>query len=261
MLDDDTCHALARRLEEARLERKEIEPLLKMQRFDLEDAYRIQRAGIGLRVRRGEAVAGYKMGLTSAAKRAQMNLDAPIYGVLTDAMRIEDGGRFLRSRAIHPKIEPEIAFVLGRDVCEPLTRDEALESIASVAAAMDILDSRYVGFKYFSLPDVVADNASSLRFVLSDDARVPGNLDLAHLKMRFFVDGELKYEAESSAISGDPVVSLVELSRMLHAHGQELPAGSLVLAGAATPAEALTPGKVVRLEVTGLAPVSVRSVE
>jgi 2-oxo-3-hexenedioate decarboxylase len=200
-------------------------------------------------------------GLTSAAKRAQMDLDAPIYGTLTDAMRIEDGARFHREHAIHPKIEPEIAFVLARDVAAPLTRAEALESIASVVAALDVLDSRYVGFKYFSLPDVVADNASSLRFVLSEDASVPGALDLAHLTMRFFVDGELKHEAASSAISGDPVVSLVQLSQMLHTHGHELPAGTLVLAGAATPAEPLSPGKVVRLEVTGLAPVSVRCVE
>ena len=259
MLDEQTCMKLARQLDEARRSRREIEPLCKtFGEFDLEDGYRIQRAGIGLRVGRGEFVAGYKMGLTSKAKREQMNLPAPIYGVLTDAMRIPDGKAFPVARAIHPRIEPEIAFVTSRELREPIELSEAADAVASVCSAMDVLDSRYTGFKYFSLPDVVADNASSSHFVLSDDARVPRGLDLARLRMRILVDGDVKHEAESSAISGDPLLSLVQLVELLHAHGQELPAGSLVLTGAATPAESLAPGQVVRLEVTGLAPVTLR---
>src|SRR2546430_32354 len=83
---------------------------------------------------------------------------------------------------------------------------------------------------------VVVANASSSHFVLSDDARAPRGLDLARLRMRVLVDGAVKHEAESSAISGNPLLSLVQLVELLHAHGQELPAGSLVLTGAATPA-------------------------
>jgi 2-oxo-3-hexenedioate decarboxylase len=259
MLDEAMSLKLARQLDQARRERREIEPLCKtFGEFDLEDAYRIQRAGIGLRVARGEAVSGYKMGLTSKAKREQMSLAMPIYGVLTDAMRIPGGAAFPVGRAIHPRVEPEIAFVTARDLREPISLEEAPEAIASVSAAMDVLDSRYTGFKYFSLPDVVADNASSSHFVLSDDARVPRGLRLADLDMRVFVDGALVHQAKSSAISGDPLVSLVQLVEMLHAHGQELPAGSLVLTGAATPAEPIRPGQTVRLEVSGLAPVTLR---
>jgi len=259
MLDEQTCAKLARQLDEARRARREIEPLRKsFGEFDLEDAYRIQRAGIGLRVARGEVVAGYKMGLTSKAKREQMDLKEPIYGVLTDAMRIPDGEAFPVRRAIHPRIEPEIARVIARELREPIELSEAPAAIASVCAAMDVLDSRYTGFKYFSLPDVVADNASSSHFVLSDDARVPRGLDLARLRMRVVIDGVAKHEAESSAISGNPLLSLVQLVGLLHAHGQALPAGSLVLTGAATPAEPLAPGQVVKLEVTGLAPVTLR---
>jgi len=84
---------------------------------------------------------------------------------------------------------------------------------------------------------------------------VPRGLDFTHLKMRLLVDGALKTEAESSAISGNPVESLVQLLALLR--GEELPAGSLVLTGAAAGAgaEPLSPGQVVELEVTGLAPV------
>src|SRR5437899_12981778 len=89
MLDAATCGKLACQLDEARRLRREIEPLSKtFTELDLDDAYRIQRVGIGLRVARGEVIAGYKMGLTSKAKREQMRLAQYLYGVLTDATRI-----------------------------------------------------------------------------------------------------------------------------------------------------------------------------
>src|SRR5919201_5188691 len=137
MLDEATCARLARQLDDARRARREIEPLHKTYGpFELEDAYRIQRAGIGLRVQRGEAIAGYKMGLTSKAKREQMNLAMPIYGVLTDAMRIPAGEAFHLKRGIHPRVEPEIAFVTSRDLREPIGVLEARDALASVRAPL-----------------------------------------------------------------------------------------------------------------------------
>jgi len=254
MLDAATCGKLARQLDEARRLRREIEPLSKtFTELDLDDAYRIQRVGIGLRVARGEVIAGYKMGLTSKAKREQMGLAQSVYGVLTDAMRISDGAEFQVARGIHPKVEPEIAFVTSRELRGDLKLEEAEGAIASICAALEIPDSRYRAFRYLSLADVVADNSSSSYFVLAKDARVPRGLDFTRLKMRLLVDGALKTEAESSAISGNPVESLVQLLALLR--GEELPAGSLVLTGAAAGAEPLSPGQRVELEVTGLAPV------
>src|SRR5919109_1752457 len=256
MLDEATCAKLARTLDDARRARREIEPLHKtFGEFTLEDGYRIQRAGIGLRVDRGEAISGYKMGLTSKAKREQMNLAMPIYGILTDAMRIPDGQAFHVARGIHPRVEPEIAFVTSRELREPIDLEEAPSAIAAVCAALDVLDSRYTGFKYFSLPDVVADNASSSHFVLSEDARAPSVLNFADLDMRVIIDGKAVHEAKSNAISVNPLLSLVQIVELLHAHGQELPSSSLVLTGAATPAEPIHAGQTIRLEVKGLAPV------
>jgi 2-oxo-3-hexenedioate decarboxylase len=259
MLDEATCVKLARQLDDARHARREVEPLLQsFGPFDMEDAYRIQRAGIGLRVAQGEAVAGYKMGLTSQAKRDQMNLLMPVYGVLTDAMRIPAEAAFHVARGIHPRAEPEIAFVTGRPLRGKVSQDEALEAVTSVCAALEILDSRYRGFRYFSLFDVVADNSSSSHFVLADDARAPWGLKLDKLEMRMLIDGKVVQQAESSAISGNPIVSLQQLAEMLDAHGQEVPANTLVLTGAATPAQPLAAGQTVTLEVTGLAPVTLR---
>src|SRR3954454_2584077 len=106
---------LATELDEAIQGRREIAPLGKTHGdFDLATAYRVQERGIALRLGRGEKIVGYKMGLTSAAKRAQMSLDSAIYGVLTGAMRVE--GDLRVADGVHPKIEPEIAFITGRDL-------------------------------------------------------------------------------------------------------------------------------------------------
>ena len=243
---------LAKELDEALLGRREIAPLGKAHGdFDLEMAYRIQERGIALRLVRGEKIVGYKMGLTSAAKRAQMSLGLPIYGVLTDAMRVE--GSLRVGDGVHPKVEPEIAFVTGRQLSGHLSRSEAFAALQGVAPALEILDSRFTGFKYFSLPDVVADNCSSWKFVLGP-VREPR--DTGGLAMRMRVDGRLAQEADSNAISGHPLESLVQLVELLP---HPLPAGSIVLAGAATVAEALRPGMEIALEVEGLGSVSLRA--
>ena len=244
---------LAKELDEALLGRREIAPLGKTHgEFDLPTAYRIQERGLLMRLGRGEKIVGYKMGLTSAAKRAQMNLGLPIYGVLTGAMRVQ--GTLRVADGVHPKIEPEIAFVTKRELSGRVSRKEAFAALQSVAPALEVLDSRFTGFKYFSLPDVVADNCSSWRFVLGPP--LPPR-DTGGLAMRMRVDGRVAQEADSNAISGHPLESLVQLVEMLP---HPLPAGSIVLAGAATVAEALHPGMEISLEVEGLGSVAVQAV-
>jgi 2-oxo-3-hexenedioate decarboxylase len=248
MVDADV---FARELDEALLGRREIAPLTKTHGpFDLPAAYRVQERGIALRLGRGEKIVGYKMGLTSAAKRVQMSLDLPIYGVLTDEMRA--GSTLRAADGVHPKIEPEIAFVTARDLSGRISRAQAYEALQGVAPALEVLDSRFIGFKYFSLPDVVADNCSSWRFILGP---VQAPRDTSGLAMRMRVDGRTVQEADSNAISGHPLDSLVQLVQLLP---HPLPAGSIVLAGAATVAEPLRAGIEVELEVERLGNVSVR---
>jgi 2-oxo-3-hexenedioate decarboxylase len=216
-----------------------------------EDAYRVMHAGVRLRQATGEQLVGFKMGLTSKAKRDQMGLHSPIYGVLTERMVVRDG-RFALAGSIHPKIEPEIAFLTRAPLSGHVTAEQVLDATEAVCAAMEILDSRYVGFKYFSLPDVIADNASSSHFVLSEWVRDFRDLDLSTLDMAMSVDGAVVERAPSSAISGNPVLSVVQLCELLAGHGLTLPAGSIVLAGAATTAVALKPGMRVSLAVERL---------
>src|SRR5713101_6561987 len=93
----------------------------------------------------------------------------------------------------------------SRAASTPRSNRRSPSSPRASCAALEIPDSRYRAFRYLSLADVVADNSSSSYFVLAKDARVPRGLDFTHLKMRLLVDGALKTEAESSAISGNPV--------------------------------------------------------
>jgi 2-oxo-3-hexenedioate decarboxylase len=251
---------LARYLDQGMLEARELERItVKHPDLDLPDAYRIQDGGISLRKARGEKLIGLKMGLTSEAKRQQMNLKAPCYGVLTDKMKIEEGSIFDLKGRIHPKIEPEIAFIIKNELKGRVTREQALAACQGVCAAMEILDSRYVGFKYFSLPDVVADNSSSSYFVLGRNVLPPGAANWADLEMVMEVNGSPAQRARSSEISGDPVLSIVQLCELLAERGLSLPAGSIVLAGAATQAVQLEPGMEVRLKVQTLGEVSVRA--
>jgi 2-oxo-3-hexenedioate decarboxylase len=248
MIDADL---FARVLDEALVGKREIQPLTKTYgEFDLATAYDVQARGIELRKRRGEKIVGYKMGLTSEAKRRQMSLGAPIYGVLTDAMRVDDEVR--AADGVHPKIEPEIAFVTARDLQGAITREQAFQALRSVAPALEILDSRFAGFKYFSLTDVVADNCSSWKFALGP-LRKPQRVD--GLRMTMSVDGVKVQETDSNAISGHPLDSLVQLVSLLP---HPLPAGSIVLAGAATVAEPLRPGIEISLDVETLGSMKVR---
>ena len=258
MLPNDLIETLAVRLDNAGCERREIARLTEeVPDLGVDDAYRVMMAGIALRQARGEHVVGWKMGLTSAAKREQMNLDRAIWGVLTDAMRVKNDGELAVADGVHPKIEPEIALRLGHALTGPVTREEAWEAVDGVCAALEVLDSRYVGFKYFSLPDVIADNASSWRFVLGP-WQAP--CDVADLPMAMAVNDKVVQQGSSAAISGHPVESLVQLMALLSDFGITLPADAVILTGAATIAEPLQPGMRIRLQVPGFADVTVTAV-
>lgn len=245
----------AETLHQARVTAHPVEQISKTTPFSRSDAYAIQEAQFALRLAAGEKQVGWKMGLTSEAKRRQMNLDSPLYGALTDRMQVH--GTFSCQGTIHPKIEPEIAFHIARDLRGSVSREEVLGACSGVAACMEILDSRYTQFKYFSMEDVIADNSSSSHFVLGPWAIDFQALDLTALPMRMSADGQVVQSGVSSDISGDPVVSVQQLCQLLAERDQILKAGSIVLAGAATPAVELRPGMHVALEIPGLPRVEV----
>lgn len=219
------------------------------QPLTVDQAYEVQAASMGRRYERGERRVGIKMGFTSRAKMAQMGVDEMIWGRLTDAMMVEDGGEISFARYVHPRVEPEVAFILKDSLPGSVTPAAALAAVAGIAPALEIIDSRYKNFK-FSWTDVVADNSSSSSFVVGPwtDPRE----DFSNLGMILEIDGVPRQIGSSAAILGHPLRSLVAAARLAAAAGEPLQAGNIVMAGGATAAEALAVGQHVRLEVQTL---------
>ncbi|MEB2347221.1 MAG: fumarylacetoacetate hydrolase family protein [Comamonadaceae bacterium] len=215
-------------------------------RFTLAQAYEIQRASIQRRIARGERMKGIKLGFTSRAKMVQMGVDSLIWGLLTDAMVEEDGGSVDLARYIHPRVEPEVCFVTRRVIDAPLTALEAADYLEAVAPAMEIIDSRFANFK-FDLVNVVADNCSSAGLVVGSWSRRFDGLTNAGVRMQF--DGRDVQIGSTAAILGHPLRAVVQASRLLHDARMSLPAGSLIMAGGATAAEALRPDLFVECHV------------
>jgi len=242
-------NSTAARIDDAARHAEAIAQLTVSQAFTLDQAYDIQRASIGRRVERGEKIIGLKLGFTSRAKMIQMGVESLIWGWLTNAMLEEDGGRVAPDRFIHPRVEPEVCFLTSRDIDRPLTALEASSYLEAVAPAMEIIDSRYRDFK-FTLEDVVADNCSSAGLVIGPWSRRFDGLRNAGVAMRF--DGRIVQAGSTAAILGDPLRSIVQASRLLSQSEIVLPAGSLIMAGAATAAHALTSPTHVQCVVGGL---------
>ncbi|GGK02558.1 4-oxalocrotonate decarboxylase [Pilimelia anulata] len=210
-------------------------------------AYAVQAALLDRRLRRGERAVGVKLGLTSRAKMAQVGVDEVIRGGLTDAMRVADGGTLDVGAHIHPRVEPEVAFLLDGPTGEFAT------GVRAVAPALEVIDSRYADFR-FTLPDVIADNTSAAAFVVGEWQPVPAGLD--NLGVLLEVDGEVAETGSTAAILGDPRRAYAAAVRLAAAHGVVLEPGWILLAGAATAAVPLRPGAHVRAVVEGLGTAS-----
>jgi 2-oxo-3-hexenedioate decarboxylase len=242
-LSQDVVEELADRLDKAATEAVAVPQLTSTVTFDARDAYRVQTALVARRVARGDRVVGLKMGLTSKAKMIQVGVDEVIWGRLTAATRIDDGGNIELDRFIHPRAEPEVAFLLDH---EPAPGEDFVTCVRAVAPAVEVIDSRYANFS-FTLPDVIADNTSAAGFVLGPWCPVPEGLD--NLGVLLEVNGEVVLTGSTAAILGDPRRAFTEALRLGQAAGEPLPAGHVVLAGAATAAVPLTPGDHVRAVV------------
>lgn len=219
------------------------------QPITLDEAYAVQRASIARRLARGETRIGIKMGFTSRAKMVQMGVSDMIWGRLTSGMLVEDGGSIRLSDYVHPRVEPEVAFLVGRPLAGRVTAMQALAAIDAVAPALEIIDSRYQDFR-FSLTDVVADNSSSSGVVVGPWRSPATDLDNLGLVMAF--DGRPQAFGSTAAILGHPLRSLVAAARVVAEAGETLAPGDIVLAGGATAASALVAGTYASLEMESL---------
>lgn len=240
---------LAERLDMAAMSARAIPQLSGEFELRLDDAYQIQAASVELRVSRGDVRVGMKMGFTSRAKMLQMGVSDMIWGRLTTSMMIEEGSSINLADFIHPRVEPEVAFLMRRPLAGKVSQLEALSAVEAVACALEVIDSRYENFK-FSLVDVVADNASSSGFAVGP-WRKP-DTHIANLGMILSVNGRPQTFGSSGTILGHPLRALVAAARVVAEAGETLEPGSIVMAGSATAAIALAQNQHVSLETEKL---------
>lgn len=205
----------------------------------------------------GEQVIGAKLGLTSKMKQQAMGVDAPLSGVVTSGMMAPFGAPIELSEFIHPRVEPEIAFVLARDVGALATVSSVLAATESVCGAIDVLDSRYEDFR-FALPDVIADNASAPRFFVGPRSVPPGDLeDLRLLGCVLRADGDVATTAAGAAVMGHPAASVAWLANQLAERDEVLKAGWTIFSGDLTAPIPLSAGSSVTAAFDGLGAVEV----
>lgn len=258
-LDQATIAKLAEHVENAELEVHDITKITDdYPDMDWDDAYAIQDLIRQRKIARGARVVGFKAGLTSYAKMKQMGVDTPVFGFLADYFALPDGGEARMAELIHPKVEPEIAFVLKHALKGPGCHIGAvLAATDFVLPAIEVIDSRYRDFK-FDLKSVIADNCSSTRFVVGGQPTPVAGLDLRTLGVVLEKNGQPVALGAGAAVLNHPATAVAELANHLGRRGEELPAGSLILSGGITEAVAVAAGDHVTLRVQNLGATSVR---
>jgi 2-oxo-3-hexenedioate decarboxylase len=249
-------------LHQAEMDRREVVRITEEHpHLTVEDAYRILDELVALKLELGHRIIGPKMGLTSQAKMRQMNVNEPIYGYIFDYMNVPAGGSIKMHELIHPKVEAEIAFLLGRDLEGPgVTGAQVLAATEYVLPALEIIDSRYENFR-FTLPDVIADNASSSRVVFGTQLSKPHLHELDLVGVTLSLNGEIKDLGAGAAVVGHPANSVAMLANMLARKGKKLKAGDVILTGGITGAVMLSVGDTVTAKFDGLGEVGFQVVE
>ncbi|MFV0316191.1 MAG: 2-keto-4-pentenoate hydratase [Microthrixaceae bacterium] len=223
----------------------------------IDEAYAVARHSIEIS-RSGARRVGRKIGLTSPVVQAQMGVDVPDFGVLFEDMALGDSQPVPADRLLQPKVEGEIAFVLGEDLPErTVTASEVLRATEFVVAAIEVVDSRIRDWD-ITIIDTVADNASSGMFVLGGAPRRITDVDLRAVEMEMTDGDEVVSAGTGAACLGHPVNAVVWLANTVAQLGEPLRAGEVILSGSLGPLAAVERGRTYEATFGGLG--SVRAV-
>lgn len=224
--------AAAMKLRQIRRSGSTTTPLSEQAPLSLTTAYAIQRALTAIRLSEGERVVGWKLGYTSQAMREQMGVEAPNYGPLTDAMLLTDGVD-LGGRATQPRVEPEIAIRLARDLSGPVDLATVLAAVDCAFASLEVVDSVYTDYR-FTLEDNTADGSSAAFVVLGAELDSYDRLD--EVAVRLERNGVPIASAVGAAASGHPLAGVAWLAAQVGGAGGTLAAGQLIITGGLTAA-------------------------
>ncbi|MBB6444270.1 2-keto-4-pentenoate hydratase [Bacillus benzoevorans] len=244
MIKTAAIEEIAKQLFSAEKEKKSVEKFFdRYPELDEALAYQVQDRLVEMKCEAEKTKrAGRKLGLTSKAKQRMIGVHEPSYGVLLESMQIFEGEPVSIAPFIHAKAEPEIAFIFNKDVNGPsATVADILAATAFVAPAIEIIDSRFHGFK-FTLADAIADNSSSSKFIVGERFFKPTEVDLRLMGMVFKKNGEVISTGAGAAVMGHPARAIAWMVNKLSKVGQGIKAGDIVLAGAMSGAEVIAAG-------------------
>lgn len=220
-------------------------------------AYAVQTRITQQRLASGQKVVGHKIGLTSAAVQAQLGADQPGFGVLFDDMAVEDGATIPAGTFLQPRVEAEVAFVLGEDLADgELDMAQVRAAVAEVRAALEICDSRIAGWD-ITFGDTVADNASAGAYVLGATSLTLDEVEPREVAMTMTTTGQEESTGTGEACLGDPLLALQWLALTSRALGNPLRKGQVVLSGALGPMRPVADGAHVTTTISKLGNVSV----
>ena len=241
-MDSAAVSVLGQRLLEAYGTRIPVSPLEGGADVGVSDAYAIQLYQVESWLASGRRIAGFKVGLTSKAMQDQLGVDRPDFGHLFADMVLDGSAPIDVSRFISPRLEPEISFVLGRDLAGPgLSLVDVIGAVDFAIASVELIDSRVADWK-ITLADTIADNASSAGLVLGTRMVGIENLDLELLGCVLRRNGEVVATGAGAAVLGHPLHAVQFLANTLGGLNRTLPAGSVVMAGALTAAVPIAAG-------------------
>ena len=260
-MDSSRIEAAALALREARASRRTIPPVSTTFGITgLAESYAVAGINTRERVRAGGRIIGRKIGLTSAAVQKQLGVDQPDFGVLFEDMEYLHDGEVPVSRLMQPRIEAEVAFVVGRDLSAIApTFGEFVTCISSCLPALEIVDSAVADWK-ITLADTVADNASCGLYVLGNQPVPLGHAQLAELPMELSRNSETVSTGQGAACMGHPLRAAYWLARTLAARGEGLKAGEVILSGALGPMVPVRAGDEFRAYLGPLGSVACRMV-
>lgn len=224
---------------------------------DIDGAYAAQNINTDKWLAEGRRLVGRKIGLTSRVVQEQLGVDQPDFGMLYADMLIDDGAEVASGRLIQPRVEAEVAFVLGRDAADgDMTRAQLEAAIDHALPALEIVDSRIKDWN-ISLVDTIADNASSGLYVLGKEPRRLDQLDLVNCKMTMVGRTGAVSSGSGAACLGNPLNAALWLARILARVGRPLRAGDHIMSGALGAMAPAAAGDAFTANIEGLGSVGI----
>jgi len=267
MLNHELVQKIAGRLHQAEQSRVQIRQIsLDYPEITIEDAYAVQKEWVALKLAEGRSIKGHKIGLTSKAMQASSQISEPDYGTLLDDMFFGDGTDIPFERFIVPRVEVELAFVLGKRLeGSNCTIFEVLNATEYVIPAVEIIDARCHQLdpetkrprKVF---DTISDNAANAGIVMGGRPVKPLEVDLRWVSALCYRNGVIEESGVSAAVLNHPANGVAWLTRRLAPHGVALEPGEVILSGSFTRPVSVSVGDTFHIDYGGLGAISFRFV-